>query len=528
LIVRNEERHLARCLASVKPVAWQMIVVDTGSNDRTVDIAREFGAEVHHYAWCDDFSAARNEALSHARGDWVLSLDADEELPAESLAELSRHMRTAEAMAFRLPLVESGKAEEGCHYVPRLFRNAPGVCFYGRIHEHPFAAIESLCAAWGLENRLGKARILHYGYSDGSVCQKDKAARNLRLLQLAVEEDPEDLNLQMNFGLELARAGRLPDALPYYRAAFDGLGALPVERVAPELRETLLTQYATHLLAAGSPEEAVQVLQSPLGEQGLSASQQFALGFSLMSLNRLEEAIAAFHACLNTSRVPALGPVNPEIYRGAPEHCMAICFWKLGRMDEAQRTFAEAAGAHVEARTLRMDWARCLTATGDSIRALGLVHELVKRDASDIEIWRLGGEIALTTTETFDFAADWTGEAVKLHPGDPVLSWQRAEAQLLTGDAAGAAVTLGALADPGARVRGVRTLCECLQGARPGVEPSLEPELSGALLEWYRTLVDRGASGLVNRINESMALWGVALPTAARILGQAIEEAATE
>jgi hypothetical protein len=60
------------------------------------------------------------------------------------------------------------------------------------------------------------------------------------------------------------------------------------------------------------------------------------------------------------------------------------------------------------------------------------------------------------------------------------------------------------------------------------VEPSLEPELSGALLEWYRTLVDRGASGLVNRINESMALWGVALPTAARILGQAIEEAATE
>jgi tetratricopeptide (TPR) repeat protein len=303
---------------------------------------------------------------------------------------------------------------------------------------------------------------------------------------------------------------------------------LPVERVAPELRETLLTQYATHLLAAGSPEEAVQVLQSPLGEQGLSASQQFALGFSLMSLNRLEKAIAAFRACLNSSRVPALGPVNPEIHRGAPEHCIAVCLWKLGHMDEARRTFEDAAGAHVEARTLRMDWARCLSETGDPIRALGLVHELVKRDANDVEAWRLGGEIALSTTETFDFAADWTGEAIQLHSGDPELGWQRAEAQLLAGDADGAAVSLAILPNPGARARGVRTLCECLQGARPGVEPSLEPELSGALLEWYRTLVDRGASELVNRINESMALWGVALPTAARILGQAIEEAATE
>jgi hypothetical protein len=85
LIARDEEASLGRCLASVKEVAHQIIVVDTGSTDRTVEIAREHGAEVHAFEWCDDFAAARNAALEHARGDWVLVLDADEELPADSV-----------------------------------------------------------------------------------------------------------------------------------------------------------------------------------------------------------------------------------------------------------------------------------------------------------------------------------------------------------------------------------------------------------------------------------------------------------
>src|SRR5205823_1109121 len=79
LIVKNEERFLAQSLKSVREIAQQIVVVDTGSTDRTVEIAKEFGAEVHSFTWCDDFSAARNVALEHATGDWVLALDADEE-----------------------------------------------------------------------------------------------------------------------------------------------------------------------------------------------------------------------------------------------------------------------------------------------------------------------------------------------------------------------------------------------------------------------------------------------------------------
>ena len=81
VIAKNEEKFLGQCLKSVKGLAQQLVVVDTGSTDRTVEIAKENGAEVHNFTWCDDFSAARNAALEHVTGDWILMLDADEELP---------------------------------------------------------------------------------------------------------------------------------------------------------------------------------------------------------------------------------------------------------------------------------------------------------------------------------------------------------------------------------------------------------------------------------------------------------------
>ncbi len=109
LITKNEERFLDQCLKSIRSVAWQIIVVDTGSTDRTVAIARQHGAEVCSFEWVDDFSAARNAALEHARGDWVLVLDADEELAAAG--SLQQEMQSASTM------VGPGKSP-GRHHAP--------------------------------------------------------------------------------------------------------------------------------------------------------------------------------------------------------------------------------------------------------------------------------------------------------------------------------------------------------------------------------------------------------------------------
>ena len=88
MIARDEAAQLPRCLASVRGAVDEVVLVDTGSRDRTREIAREHGARVESFAWCDDFAAARNASLARASGDWVLVLDADEELPEATRAGL--------------------------------------------------------------------------------------------------------------------------------------------------------------------------------------------------------------------------------------------------------------------------------------------------------------------------------------------------------------------------------------------------------------------------------------------------------
>src|SRR5208282_3540864 len=155
-------------------LADQLIVVDTGSTDRTVEIAKAHGAEVHRFDWCDDFSAARNAALERARGDWVLMLDADEELPPESHEPLRRLLWDASVMAWRLPIIDVGREAEGCSYVPRLFRNAPALFYIGRVHEQVFSSLEVRRQEWGLDNRLGDAPLRHHGYRPEVVKDRNK------------------------------------------------------------------------------------------------------------------------------------------------------------------------------------------------------------------------------------------------------------------------------------------------------------------------------------------------------------------
>ena len=150
IIAKNEEQFIAQCLQSIQGLAAQVVLVDTGSTDRTVEIARELGAEIHAFAWRDDFAAARNAALQQATGDWILMLDADEELPAAQHARLAQDMGQTNALAFRLPLVNAGRENEGRSMVPRLYRNLPGAFYRGRIHEQLFPSLLPSAKTWDL------------------------------------------------------------------------------------------------------------------------------------------------------------------------------------------------------------------------------------------------------------------------------------------------------------------------------------------------------------------------------------------
>ncbi len=433
LIAKNEERFLEQCLRSVRDVASQIVVVDTGSTDRTIEIAKNCAAEVFTFAWNDDFSAARNEALRHATGDWILSLDADEELSPDHKKTIREEMQKPTALGYRIPITDKGCEAEGCHYVPRLFRNAPGLFFVGRIHEQVFSSLEVRAREWNLENRLGRTALVHHGYSKEVVADRGKTARNLRLLQLAIEESPDDPNLMMNLGLETIRTGDLETGLQKYREALRLMSALPASQVVPEVREALLTQLTTHLLGANRFGEIVELWRQPFPQSApLTASQHFMLGVAELELKEPAAAAEHMRQCLLKRGQPALSPVNKDILKAGPRHCLARALAELGQDAEAQRTYLEALADDPSSRPARFDFAVFEFQQGRALETLKLVNTLVSENREDLRAWILGGQAALSRPDYLSFARDWTGEALKQFPDELAILAQRAEALTLS------------------------------------------------------------------------------------------------
>jgi glycosyltransferase involved in cell wall biosynthesis len=191
VIARNEERRIGRLLDSLRSKLEAMVVLDTGSDDATVDQARMHGARVAHQAWTDDFTAARNAALDLAAADWHLVLDADEWLidGGEFLNQL-RH--TPPDFVGQILLEDHGVTEGTTSGTTRnwLSRLLPGhVRYQGRIHEQPVHQ---------LPVRRTPLRVGHDGYSPQALAAK--RGRNRRLLERALEEQPEDAYLMYQLG----------------------------------------------------------------------------------------------------------------------------------------------------------------------------------------------------------------------------------------------------------------------------------------------------------------------------------------
>ncbi len=536
LIVRNEEQFLDRCLESVRGLAAQIVVVDTGSTDGTVAIARRHGAEISEFAWNDDFSAARNAALERATGDWVLFLDADEELVAADHDKLRKLMSNPAVIGYRLPMIDQGREDEGVNYVPRLYRNAPGLFYVGRVHEQVYSSLEVRREEWGLENQLGDATLLHHGYTKDVVASRDKIARNLRLLEQAVVELPGEPNLLMNLGLELTRAGRATEGLERYQEAFERMSALPRDQMSPELREALLAQYGNHLFNAKHYAEVARLYQSPLAQaHGLTASMHWVLGLACIESKLYSEGADQMRQCLAKRGRRALTLVHRGILKAGPHHCLALCLAAMKRHDEAGRAFAAALKEDPSARSVRFDFARHLASVGQEVEALKWIHQLMAEDPADVRVWRLGGIAALQKPDFIEFALDWTGEAVRTHPNHDVLLEQRALALLLADRPAEAhplwtrlTEAPASLGSTPASAWAARLACAAAEDGSTGQRPPAGASAAGIDAEFlglYRRLLRWHAAKTVAGINRSLDWLRPVIPNTAQMLDAALAEA---
>jgi tetratricopeptide (TPR) repeat protein len=222
-----------------------------------------------------------------------------------------------------------------------------------------------------------------------------------------------------------------------------------------------------------------------------------------------------------------LSPVIREIRTVAPRQHLANCLFALGRHSEAAAEYERALGEDPASRPLRLDYARFLSHTGQSLEALKLLNALTGEAGSDPAAWQVGGHIALRLPELREFALEWTGEALRFFPEDPLVRLQRAEACVLNGGAAEALTLLRST--PSSRANSCRALialCELITGATPlSSTADSEPDASRAFVGWYRKLVEFGASESVAAVNANLTKLASVLPTAARLLQCAVAQA---
>lgn len=200
MIVKNEEKNIKKALSWAKNIAFEQIVVDTGSTDHTIEIARNLGAVVYSFDWIDDFSAARNFAVSKASGEWIAFLDADEYFTQENALKLIHYLKQIEKVPKEkspniircslLHLEDDGKICS-ISLQDRVFRNLPGLRYQNRIHEN---LVFSGDGANIIVDASQELSIIHTGYAASVYRDTNKSDRNIRMLETEVSLNPDNDN----------------------------------------------------------------------------------------------------------------------------------------------------------------------------------------------------------------------------------------------------------------------------------------------------------------------------------------------
>lgn len=219
MIVKNEEKNIARALAWAKDIAYEQIVVDTGSTDRTVEIAESMGAKVYHFTWIDDFSAAKNHAIDLASGEWIALLDADEYLSDEEAAKLPEFLAKVGkqyygiAMSW-LQMEDTGRIMAGGTQI-RVFRNTPKLRYRNRIHEE--LAVDG--APPRVADGCSQFSIFHTGYGETADGKGQKGKRNIPIILKELEERPDNYNMMGYLADAYSSMGEREKAREWYYKA---------------------------------------------------------------------------------------------------------------------------------------------------------------------------------------------------------------------------------------------------------------------------------------------------------------------
>lgn len=368
MIVKDEESTLSKCLNSVKKFVNEIIILDTGSTDKTVKIAEGNGAKVHHFQWCNDFSAARNEALKYVTGDWVLVLDADETLAPEIIPQLREAMQREEYLLINLVRDEIGAAQSPYSMVSRLFRNHPDIRFSRPYHALVDDSVSEIVLKephWQIGYIQGIG-ILHSGYQQSEITQKNKLVRAQAAMEEFLKTHPDDAYVCSKLGALYIDLGKIPQSIQLLSKGvtiagenYDILYELYYHLGIAYSRLQNITQAVNHyqeaiklpiypILKLGAYNNLGNLLKEKGDFNGAKNAYEttlkidpsfvtgyYNLGMTLKAMGLFKEAIASYVKAID------LNPNYAQAYQN-----LGVVLLKVGYVDDSLTAFNEAIGLY--------------------------------------------------------------------------------------------------------------------------------------------------------------------------------------
>ena len=298
MIVKNEEEMLPRCLESIRSWVDEIIIVDTGSTDRTVEIAESYGAKIYHQEWTKDFSYHRNYSISKATGDWIFIIDADEEFVTDDLPLVRQAVAQTD---YRLVSVnvynvnqETGQVTSFLHSV-RLFRRDADLRYDGIVHNQLQFNVGEKALRPGIS-------IRHYGYDLSPEKMKKKLARSRELIETQLKEDPNNCFVHYNYVQLLRSGGKNPDPETCQLMIKHASRAVELSREDEKYGEAVglmaLHQLATTYISMKEYDKAIEACQQALEIKPDFLDPILSLAHAYSGMKRLDLAEEYYHKFL--------------------------------------------------------------------------------------------------------------------------------------------------------------------------------------------------------------------------------------
>lgn len=297
MIMKDENENLLRCLESVKDIVDEIIIVYIGYIHNTVEIAKSYGAKTYYFQWSNDFSAARNESLKYATKDWILIMDADDEFckeDKEKFKMLITNLDETTVYLFEIMcyLGIQSISNLTVNLNPRLFKNNYGYCYEGVIHNQLINREHSI------KGKEESIKIYHYGYSDDSLTSKNKAKRNITILEEEIKKNPQSKFNYFNLGNEYSSISNEEKALENYYKVYEEFDE--TTGFAPKLIERIVMSNYN----LGYYNKAFEFIETGLKYYSQFTDLYYFKGLILAIQDRPTLAIKAFQKCIEMGATP--------------------------------------------------------------------------------------------------------------------------------------------------------------------------------------------------------------------------------